>query len=202
MTPLEMNSIYGLAWLSFGVGHSFLASARAKRLFEAILSPYYRITYNAIASVHIIAVWLVGHWIFEGADSFKLPVEAGVALTSLSILGLILLVLALRRYDLGLLSGMAQIQNHKMGITEVSPEPLHVDGLHAYVRHPIYLGAYLMLWGNTQDLHGLTTAMWGTAYLIVGTIFEERSLAEIYGDAYRTYRDRVPSIIPWRGKAV
>jgi len=197
-----MNLSYGLAWLSFGAGHSFLASARAKNLFEALLNPYYRITYNAIASVHIIAVWLIGNRVFEGTDSFKPPVEAGIALTSLSILGLILLAIALKRYDLGRLSGLSQIRNHKLGITEANPEPLHVDGLHAYIRHPIYLGAYLILWGNSQDLHGLTTAIWGTAYLYIGTIYEERYLTMTYGDAYRTYRDRVPSIIPWRGKAV
>ena len=202
MTLIEIHMIYGLAWISFGVGHSFLASAKAKHMLEPKLGPYYRITYNAIASGHIFAIWLLGLWLFDGSISFPLPKAVATGLTGLSIFGTIIFAVALKGYDLGLLAGTAQIRNHKMGITKLENEPLHTDGLHSYVRHPIYLGAYLMLWGGIQNDHGLATAIWASIYLTIGTMFEERYLMKLYGEAYRTYRDKVPSIFPWRGKAL
>ena len=37
-----------------------------------------------------------------------------------------------------------------------------------------------------------------TAYIFVGIMLEERDLAEMFGDDYRRYRDRVSMLIPWR----
>lgn len=197
----EAHVIYCLAWFSFGLGHSILASRKTKTWLEIKLGAYYRITYNAVASAHIIAVWLVGIYLFDGATPFNLPEAAQTSMLGVSLVGVLILLIALKGYDLGLLAGTKQIRNSKMGITEPSDEPLQTAGLHCYVRHPLYLGAYLILFGLIQDDRGLASAIWGSLYLFIGTIFEERNLIKIYGDAYKTYRQKVPSIIPWRGKA-
>ena len=200
MNLVEAHIAYGLAWVSFGLGHSILASATVKSKLEPKLGPYYRITYNVIASIHIFVVWLLGIWVFKGADTFEIQNSILTSLSALSVLGIIIMVLALREYDLGLLTGTAQIKNHKLGNTDLDIEPLNTIGLHSYVRHPIYLGAYLLLLGNAQNEHGMATAIWGSIYLLVGTHYEERYLTNLYGSAYREYQDKVPSIIPWRGK--
>jgi len=202
MSLTAAHIVYALAWFSFGAGHSLFAGTPAKALLTPALGPYYRIAYNLLASAHLFAVWLVGGWAFAGAAPVALPVAVGIGLTGLSILGVLILLLALRGYDLGLLAGTAQIRNHRLGISEPADEPLRTGGLHAWVRHPLYAGAYLILWGNAQDLFGLATAIWGSAYLMVGTMFEERRLLTLYGDAYRNYRTRVPAVFPWRGKAL
>ncbi|MCK5273534.1 MAG: isoprenylcysteine carboxylmethyltransferase family protein [Alphaproteobacteria bacterium] len=202
MSLLAAHVIYALAWLSFGLGHSLLAGTRAKELLAPALGPYYRIAYNLLAGIHLSAVWLVGGWAFAGAAPFALSGAARAGLTGLSILGVVILLLALRGYDLGRLAGTAQIRAHRRGTAEPEDEPLRTDGFHAWVRHPLYAGAYMILWGNAQDRLGLAMAIWGSAYLAVGTMFEERRLLKLYGEAYRSYRARVPAVFPWRGKAL
>ncbi|MDH3241618.1 MAG: isoprenylcysteine carboxylmethyltransferase family protein [Alphaproteobacteria bacterium] len=202
MTSIEAHIVYALAWLSFGLGHSVLAGAPARHRLAPALGPYYRIAYNGFAGVHLAAIWLAGHWLLAGAAPFALPEAARTGLYGVSILGLVILLLAARGYDLGRFIGTTQIRNRRRGTTEPEDEPLHTGGFHAWVRHPLYAGVYLMLWGNAQDPFGLATAIWASAYLAVGTMFEERRLLKLYGEAYRSYRARVPAIIPWRGKAV
>ncbi len=202
MTSTEAQIVYALAWFSFGLGHSLLAGSRARDRLAPALGPYYRIAYNGFAGLHLAAVWLAGNWLLGGAAPFALPEAARAGLYGLSVLGLVILLLASRDYDLGRFAGTTQIRNHRRGIDEPEDEPLHTGGFHAWVRHPLYAGVYLLVWGNAQDPFGLATAIWASAYLMVGTKFEERRLLKLYGEAYRDYRARVPAIIPWRGKAL
>ncbi len=202
MTVIAAHIVYALAWFSFGLGHSLLAGTRARDLLAPALGPWYRLAYNAFAGLHIAAVWLLGNWLLGDVAPFALPDAARAGLYGLSILGLAILLLAARDYDLGRFAGTTQIRNHRQGIDEPEDEPLHTGGFHAWVRHPLYAGVYLVVWGNAQDPFGLATAIWASAYLAVGTIFEERRLLKLYGEAYRRYRARVPAVFPWRGKAL
>lgn len=53
---------------------------------------------------------------------------------------------------------------------------------------------------HAQTEFALATAVWGSVYLLIGALYEERRLADRYGDAYVEYRRRVPAFIPWRGR--
>ncbi len=198
--PLQAHTVYALAWLSFGAGHSVLAGAWAKGRLEPLLGAYYRLIYNLFASGHIALVWAFGGAVLGGVPSF--PLEAGVeiALAGISVLGWVVLVLALREYDLGHVSGLAQIRARRRGDPPPEGEPLVTGGLHRFVRHPLYLGAYMILWGGATGEFGLATAAWGSLYLYLGARFEERALLSIYGEAYRDYQGRVPAVIPWKGR--
>lgn len=202
MTPFAAHLLYALAWLSFGAGHTLLAGARAKALLAPALGPWYRLAYNGFAALHLTAVWLFGSWLLGGGAPYPLPVWARAGLYGIAILGLVILLLAARDYDFGRFAGITQVRNRRLGIDEPEDEPLHTGGFHAWVRHPLYAAVYLILWGLAQDPFGLATAAWGSAYLAVGTWFEERRLVALYGDAYRRYRAKVPALIPWRGKAI
>ena len=198
--PVQAHTVYALAWLSFGAGHSVLAGARAKGRLEPLLGAYYRLTYNLFATVHIALVWGFGGAVLGGAPSFALEPGVATALSGLSLLGWVVLVLALREYDLGLFSGLGPIRAHRRGDPPFGDEPLVTGGLHRFVRHPLYLGAHMILWGGATAEFGLATAAWGSLYLYVGARFEERALLSMHGEAYRVYRGRVPAVIPWKGR--
>ena len=198
-TPLEAQAIYGLAWLSFGVVHSVFAGVAAKRRLDSLFGVYYRLAYNLWAGLHIAAVWALGGALI-GDQPYDLEPGVAGAMTGIGVLGVVVLVLALREYDLGRFSGMAQIRAQKKGITLSEDEPLITGGLHLFVRHPLYLGVYLILWGCATGDFGLATAVWGSVYLVIGAAFEDRKLLALYGDEFRDYKDRIPAVIPWRGR--
>ena len=197
--PLEAQAIYGLAWLSFGVVHSVFAGVAAKRRLDSLFGVYYRLAYNLWAGLHIAAVWALGGALI-GDQPYDLEPGVAGAMTGIGVLGVVVLVLALREYDLGRFSGMAQIRGQMKEITLSEDEPLITGGLHLFVRHPLYLGVYLILWGRATGDFGLATAVWGSVYLVIGAAFEDRKLLALYGDEFRDYKDRIPAVIPWRGR--
>lgn len=76
---------------------------------------------------------------------------------------------------------------------------LQTSGPYSWVRHPLYLGWIIVVFG-TAHMTGdrLAFAVITTAYLIAAVPWEERSLVNSFGDAYREYQRRVRSrIIPY-----
>ena len=190
---------YGLAWVAFGALHSVTASSWLKSRLISALGAAYRLTYNGFAVFSIgLTVW-AGLALFAGIADFDLTRTQKLGLGAMQIVGWIVLVLALRTYDIGLLLGTAQLQKGDGSID--GDEALHTDGVHRYVRHPIYSAAFLILWGIASTPFGLATAVYGSAYLVIGTWFEERKLLATYGEAYAAYRTKVPAFVPWRGRA-
>ena len=203
MDTSQAHLIYALGWLSFGAVHSVLAGPGAKHRLNALFGDYYRLSYNLFAVLHIGAVWVFGQRTLD-ATPFALEPGIETALTAIRGLGVLVLILALREYDLGLFSGLKQIRAGKQGAAtngdEDGDEPLVTDGLHRFVRHPLYLGVIMILWGGAVSDFGLATAVWGSLYLFIGARHEERSLSALYGEAYADYKRRVPAVIPWKGK--
>ena len=203
MDTSQAHLIYALGWLSFGAVHSVLAGPGAKHRLNALFGDYYRLSYNLFAVLHIGAVWVFGQRTLD-ASPFALEPGIETALTAIRGLGVLVLILALREYDLGLFSGLKQIRAGKQGAAtngdEDGDEPLVTDGLHRFVRHPLYLGVIMILWGGAVSDFGLATAVWGSLYLFIGARHEERSLSALYGEAYADYKRRVPAVIPWKGK--
>lgn len=194
--------VYGLAWIAFGAGHSVLAADRVKRRLRPWFGPWYRLVYNGMAALSIAAVWVLGRAGLGAAPPLPLPDGAMAALIVVQGAGAVMLAVALAGYDLGRLGGLSPIRNARRGISEPEDEPLRLGGLHRFVRHPLYAAALLLLWGGARDPFGVATAVWGSLYLGAGTWFEERRLLRRYGAAYARYRERVPAVLPWRGRAI
>ena len=185
--------IYGAAWLSFGAGHSLLAGERLTHW----CGKYTRLIYNLLAVFHIAVVLAVGGAVLDRTEPLLSDGFWSQALIGLEVVGLIIFLVSLREYDLGLLSGFKQIRlGDAVGLDE---DKLHLKGLHRYVRHPIYSGAFLLLWGGSTYEIEVATACWGSLYLLIGTYFEERRLIRLYGSTYEKYRMLVPAYFPWKG---
>ena len=195
---LSEHLIYAVLWLLFGAAHSVLASETAKRLTRALFGRLERLAYNLIAVVHFVVTVAAGRYLLGGASAepFDLPPLVQASMGAALVAGAGLILLALRHYDLRRFAGIARVGEGE------GPETLHTEGLHRFVRHPLYSGAFLLLIGGATDPFGLATCLWASLYLVIGTWFEERRLIGLYGDVYRRYRAAVPAFIPWRGRAI
>ena len=193
--------MYALLWLSFGIVHSLLARASTKRLLQPLFGRAYRLCYNLFSTLHIGLVIIGGQLMLaQNSARFELGDGLFIIAAACQVTGVIVIVLGLTQYDLGRFGGVTQLFNGDD--LPGDEEPLHITGWHRYLRHPLYLGVYLYLLGDAVSDFGLQTALWGCLYLRIGTWFEERSLVNLYGRAYIEYKEKVPAILPYRGRAI
>ena len=198
MTGIE-HIVYGLLWLSFGTIHSLLAEASVKDRLRPLFGRGYRLAYNLFACLHIALVVVAGRYLLAPSLSgFEWPPIIHLALAMAMWLGIVVMAVALFQYDLGRFSGLTQFSASTGHENDAETEPMHVSGLHRYIRHPLYAGAYLFLWGGVRNEIDLATALWGSLYLAIGTHFEGRRLVTVYGNDYVAFRNRVPALVPWR----
>jgi protein-S-isoprenylcysteine O-methyltransferase Ste14 len=95
--------------------------------------------------------------------------------------------------------GIRPIKRQLRGKKPPPNMPFVIRGPYRWMRHPLYFFCLLLIW-SCPDLtvdRLLFNVLW-TAWIIVGTILEERDLIADFGDVYRDYQRRVPMIIPWR----
>jgi len=193
----QAYSLYGLAWIVFGLLHSALAGPTAKHILGNSLGNKYRLFYNALAIITFgFAAW-IGLLIFSDAPNLEWGGRVKVLLSFVAISGWILLFIAAGGYDMRRFMGLSQATQNAS-----EDEPLRTDGLHRYVRHPLYSAVFLILIGGAWTHFGLATAIFGSLYAIAGTWSEERKLITLYGQEYVDYKNKVPAFIPWRGRAV
>ncbi|MCF8481001.1 MAG: isoprenylcysteine carboxylmethyltransferase family protein [Rhodospirillum sp.] len=185
--------LHGLGWLSFGFGHSLFASGPGRRLLHNLFGRGHRLAFNAIALVHVGGVFWLGEETLGRRPGILSSSLAFWGLSTLTLAGLAFGVWSLRYYDGGRLIGIRQLREP----TANEDEDLRLDGPHRWMRHPLYTAAFLILWGRAVDPLGLSTALWGSLYLLVGTGFEERKLLALHGESYAAYRRRVPAFVPW-----
>ena len=79
------------------------------------------------------------------------------------------------------------------------PPVLELEGLHKYVRHPLYLGTLLFIWALFLIfplLSNLIACIIITLYVLIGIRFEERKLYLEFGDDYKNYARKTPMLIP------
>jgi len=193
--------LYGIAWGAFGLAHSIFASEILKRRLAHVFGRAYRLAYNGFAIISLAVTFWVGFQLFAGTEPLQHSRGLKVLLGATEISGWFLMFLALGQYDLSRFAGTHQIKASNSNSPDDEDETLQTKGLHRYVRHPLYSAVFLILWGAAWTPFGLATAIFGSAYLLVGTYYEERRLLARYGQSYATYRSQVPAFIPWKGRA-
>jgi protein-S-isoprenylcysteine O-methyltransferase Ste14 len=77
---------------------------------------------------------------------------------------------------------------------------LVVQGLHRFVRNPMYIGVGLVIGGQAWMFHSLALAVYVAFMLLAAHLFvlfyEEPTLRKRYGEEYERYRASVPRWIP------
>jgi len=108
--------------------------------------------------------------------------------------GLYLYHRARATFSLAQLAGRPEVEGDK------HEQRLVTTGIHAHVRHPVYLGHLCELIGWSLGT-GMVVIGGLTAFAILtGAIMvrmEDDELERRFGEPYRLYRRRVPAVIPW-----
>jgi protein-S-isoprenylcysteine O-methyltransferase Ste14 len=148
---------------------------------------------SSILLLLLIVFWQKSYFVLASA-------QGGIrwllrAIFALSVFGFFWGIRSLGSLDM---FGLDPIRKGMQGAT-VTPRRFRVRGPYRWVRHPLYLFCLLMIW-SCPDLTAdrlLFNLLW-TAWILVGTILEERDLVALFGEDYQVYQTEVPMLIPHR----
>jgi protein-S-isoprenylcysteine O-methyltransferase Ste14 len=177
--------INALLFTTFALHHSLLARTGAKRGVVALVGPRLeRSAYVWVASLIYIAVW----WLWRDLPGHAYRHTGAFAVVHWAIvaLGFGITLAAARLIDPLDLGGVRQASR----TTQTSP--LEVSGPYHLVRHPIYLGWLLIVFGAPDmTWTRVEFALISSAYLVLAVPFEERLLVDTFGETYRAYQRSV-----------
>ena len=180
----------------FAVQHSVMARPAFKQRWTRIIPPEAeRSTYVLLSSLALILLFIL--WQPMGGTIWHVTNPAArAALYALFAAGLLTVLVAtflINHFDL---FGLRQVWLYFRGrpytqLKFVTPGPYRV------VRHPLYVGWLLTFW-STPDMTAahLLFAVLTTAYILLAIRWEERDLADAFGETYRQYQREVPKLIP------
>lgn len=186
--------ILAALWIVYCVLHSLFASLIFKKWMESRMDKhfkFYRLYYTLfaliiLAGIIFFQVSLSQKIIFK-SNSFTLAIGGLVSIT-----GLVIMTVCIWKYFIQL-SGLRSLIEKRTG------NKLMITGIHNYVRHPLYAGTFLFIWGLL-----LLLPYWSiliadsiiTLYTLIGIRFEENKLVREFGKPYEDYQNEVPMIIP------
>ena len=179
----------------FAVPHSVMARPWFKARWKRIVpEPVERSTYVLVSSI----LFLVMFWKWEPIGGVLVQVEAPIArmsLTGMYIVGWALLLLStflINHFDL---FGLRQVWFYLRG-KKYTPLGFRTPWLYRYVRHPLYVGWFLVFWATpVMTIAHLVFAVGTTAYIFIALQYEERDLERFHPE-YARYRNQVPRFIP------
>ena len=152
---------------------------------------YYRLLYSIFSFVTLL-ILLIYQYSFTSIILIQSIFVKYLAVFILVIPGLLIMILSIFKY-FRLLSGIRSLYE------PVPPVTLRIDGIHKYVRHPLYTGTLLFTWGLFlifPFLNNLIAVIIITLYVLVGIKFEEKKLLLEFGNSYKNYSAKVPMLIP------
>jgi methanethiol S-methyltransferase len=184
--------------LLFAAQHSVMARPQVKSwLRRRIPAALERTTFVVATDVCLALLFLL--WQPFGGQVWHLGGGAAFVLWSLCAAGWVLAIASTFAVDHLELMGLRQAG----WVAQKQPDGaagLKVDGLHAFVRHPLMSGLVLAFWATPRmGASHLLFAVAATGYIAVGIGFEERDLRRSFGGSYDDYAARVPALVPGFG---
>jgi len=182
------------AWILFCLLHSVLASPRFKQFVQTAKGSgykFYRLYYTIFASLTFFAVLIYN----VTMPSYKLFSSSGVSLP----LGIIICALGLTIMGVCIVKYFMQLSGLRGLIENRNNNELMITGIHKIVRHPLYAGTFMFIWGLLIALPYLSLLIPDiviTVYTLIGLELEEKKLEKEFGNAYKLYKQKVPMLIP------
>lgn len=173
----------------FAGHHSIFARETVKvRIERTVPRRLLRSVYVWTASLLLLATMIL--WARVGGDLYQVRGLAALACTVAQIAGVILIARSVATIDALELAGIrAESQRGRLQVT----------GPYRIVRHPLYLGWVLVVFGAAHMTGDrLTFAALTTFYLVIAVPWEERSLCAVFGADYERYQHAVRwKIVPF-----
>ena len=169
----------------FAAHHSLLAREPIKRRLERIVARrLMRAVYVWVASGLLLLV--LAFWAPIGGTVYHAHGLSSVGLAAVQLAGVLLIARSVATIDPLELAGIRDSTD------SASREGLQVGGPYRLVRHPLYLGWVLVVFGAAHMTGDrLAFAVMTTTYLIVAIPWEERSLRGTFGAEYERYERAV-----------
>jgi methanethiol S-methyltransferase len=176
-------AVDGLLVSAFAFHHSAFAREPIKRRLASLVpNRLLRSVYVWVASSLLILTDL--WWQPVGATIYRVDGWPAWLFAIVQITGVWLIARSVRAIDPLELAG---IRNPKM-----RNEELQTNGVYGLVRHPLYFGWVLVVFGAAHMTGDrLTFAVLTTSYLVVAMPWEEQSLEREFGASYRRYKEAV-----------
>jgi protein-S-isoprenylcysteine O-methyltransferase Ste14 len=201
IVPLGLTVPAALAWdtalsLVFVVQHSGMIRRPFRERLGRVLSPHLLPAVYSIASAFALLLLIV----LWQRTPVLLSVEGGLrwALRGAFVLagfGFLWAIHSLRSFDT---FGLEPIRARLRG-AESRTLPLAIRGPYRWVRHPLYSLFLVFLW-TCPDVTADRLLFNGlfTAWIVLGSVLEERDLVREFGEPYLAYQLQVPMLVPWR----
>ncbi len=195
--PVVVAVVIDLALLTvFAMQHSVMARPWFKRRWTRIVpQPMERSTYVLFATAALALLM----WQWRPLPEQIWNVEntsVRVALYAVSLGGWTLVLAATFAIDHFDLFGLRQVLRNQSGKSAL-PSAFRTPMLYRVIRHPLYAGFVIAFWvAPTMSWGRLLFAVGTTGFILVAVRFEEHDLVDTFGDDYRTYRSRVPMLVP------
>jgi methanethiol S-methyltransferase len=199
LVPLgEALTVNVLLLALFAVQHSGMARKGFKKSWTAIVpEPIERSTFVLVSG---IVLWLL-YWQWRPITDEIWRIDNAIGsrlLYAIYFIGWGIVLLSTFLINHADLFGLRQVTDHWLAKEAKAPE-FRTPILYKFVRHPLYFGLLLAFWATPVMTTGhLLFAVATTGYILIGIFLEERDLVATFGDTYRSYRERVPMLLPWR----
>jgi protein-S-isoprenylcysteine O-methyltransferase Ste14 len=202
LVDLHLGVRGALAWdtalsFAFFLQHSLMVRTGARARLARVVPAYTLGAVYSVASGLVLTavglLWQPTGPLLAAVGGPARWLGPGVAVVALC--GFAWAVVSLRHFDP---FGARAVAAHLRGAAP-RPQDFSVRGPYRWVRHPLYLFTLVLIWSSPQLTADrlLFDVLW-TAWILAGTVLEERDLVAELGPAYVAYQRQVPMLLPWR----
>jgi protein-S-isoprenylcysteine O-methyltransferase Ste14 len=192
---MKGHILLGVLWGLFCFFHSYLANAGVKQSIATKLRSYYkyyRLFYTVFAFV-TLTILLIYQFALPSPKVFLQTKVSFVSGGIIGAAGLFVMAICIKKYFMSL-SGIKTL------VTDQTANDLQITGIHKYVRHPLYSGTFLFIWGLFIVIPFASLLIANiiiTGYTLLGIKWEEEKLVAEFGESYYQYKKSVPKLIPF-----
>jgi protein-S-isoprenylcysteine O-methyltransferase Ste14 len=198
---LAVKHVFSLSlWVLWCTLHSTLIATPVTDYLKKKLGDrfrFYRLFFNAVSLVTLLPVVYYSIPIRQ-APLFRWEGSLMIVKYLLWAASIALFVAGGRHYSMAQFFGIRQIKTGRANAALSECDTFDTSGILRAIRHPWYTASLLLIWARDLSLSTLLINIILSAYLVVGTILEERKLLSEFGERYREYQKNVSMFIPYK----